>query len=199
MAVCGEGGPAQLACRSRLLLWAAQPMVRAMFRRGVPVAASILALTLSACGIDVRADAAQGIARFLDAVRRDDRKAFEVAIDRPALRADLRDQLADLGRAKGIDIEGGPSEFALDRMITPEAFRLVSARNGEPVPFAPSAAQVALLMTVKDKAHVCLGDAAGQRCALAFAKRGGTWRLTAMRATELKVVALPPPPAVKQR
>jgi hypothetical protein len=174
-------------------------MVRAMFRRGAPVAASALVLALSACGIDVRADAAQGIARFLDAVRRDDRAAFEASIDRPALRADLRDQLADLGRAKDIDIEGGPSEFALDRMITPEAFRLVSARTGEPLPIAPSAAQVALLMTVKDKTHVCLGDAAGQRCALAFGKRSGGWRLTAMRATELKIVALPPPPAPKTR
>lgn len=173
-------------------------MVRRMFRRGVLVAASAFLLTLTGCGLDVRADAAQGVARFLDAVRRDDRAAFEAAIDRPALRSDLRDQLADLGRAKGIDIDGGPSEFALDRMITPEAFRLVSARTGQPLPIAPTAAQVALLMTVKDKGHVCLGDAAGQRCALAFAKVGGTWRLIGMRATELKVVALPPPPA-KQR
>jgi len=170
-----------------------------MFRRRVFLAASALLPALCACSLDVRADAAQGIARFLDAVRRDDRKAFEAAIDRPALRADLRDQLADLGRAKDLDIDGGPSEFALDRMITPEAFRLVSARSGAPLPMAPSAAQVALLMTVKDKRHVCLGDAAGQRCALAFAKTHGTWRLTAMRATELKVVALPPPPAPKQR
>jgi hypothetical protein len=158
-----------------------------------------LSFALAGCGLDVRADAAQGIARFLDAVRRDDHRAFEAAIDRPALRSDLRDQLADLGRANELDIDGGPSEFALDRMITPAAFRLVSARNGEPVPMAPTSAQVALLMTVKDKSHVCLGDETGRRCALAFAKRRGAWRLTAMRATELKVVALPPPPTAKQR
>lgn len=174
-------------------------MVRRMLRSRVCLAATALCLGLCACGLDVRADAAQGIARFLDAVRRDDHAAFEAAIDRPALRTDLRDQLAELGRARDLDIEGGPSEFALDRMITPEAFRLVSARTGQPVPIAPTAAQVALLMTVKDKAHVCLGDAAGQHCALAFAKRNGGWRLTGMRATELKVVALPPPPATKRR
>lgn len=174
-------------------------MVRRMFRRRVPLAVAILCLGLSACGLDVRADAAQGIARFLDAVRRDDHKAFETAIDRPALRNDLRDQLADLGRAKDIDIDGGPSEFALDRMITPEAFRLVSARNGQPLPIAPTSAQVAVMMRVKDKTHVCLGDSDGHHCALAFAKQGGAWRLTGMRAAELKVVALPPPPAVKQR
>jgi hypothetical protein len=174
-------------------------MVRRMLRSRPLVAASALSLALCACSLDVRADAAQGIARFLDAVRRDDKKAFEASIDRPALRSELRDQLAERGRPKDLDIEGGPSEFALDRMITPEAFRLVSARTGEPVPMAPSAAQVALLMSVKDKSHVCLGDAAGQRCALAFAKTHGAWRLTAMRATELKVVALPPPPAPKPR
>src|SRR5215469_1882625 len=117
-----------------------------MFRPGMLAALALPIVLLAGCGLDVRADAAQGIARFLDAVRRDDHKAFEASVDRPALRADLRDQLADLGRAKDIDIDGGPSEFALDRMITPEAFRLVSARNGEPMPFAPSAAQVALLM-----------------------------------------------------
>jgi hypothetical protein len=174
-------------------------MVAAMSRRGGFAALVLLLPLLAGCGLDVRADAAQGIARFLDAVRRDDHRAFEAAIDRRALRADLRDQLADVGHAKDLDIAGGASEFALDRMITPEAFRLVSAHSGQPVPIAPTAAQVALLMTVKDKSHVCLGDAAGQRCALAFAKRGGAWRLTAMRATELKVVALPPPPAVKRR
>jgi hypothetical protein len=158
-----------------------------------------LSLALAGCGLDVRADAAQGIAKFLDAVHRDDHRAFEASIDRKALRSDLRDQLADLGRARGIDVEGGPSEFALDRMITPEAFRLVSARTGQPLPIAPTGAQVALMMQVKDKSHVCLDDPDGHRCALAFAKRGGAWRLTGMRAAELKVVALPPPPAVKQR
>ena len=154
---------------------------------------------LSGCGVDVRADAAQGIARFLDAVRRDDDKAFEAAIDRPTLRADLRDQLAQLGHARDIDIDGGPSDFALDRMITPEAFRLVSARTGQPLPVAPSAAQVALLMHVKDKRHVCLGDPGQDACLLSFAKAAGGWRLIGMKATELKVVALPPPPAKAKR
>src|SRR5207253_1086966 len=122
------------------LVRATLPMVRDMLRKGVRAAVSLLALALAGCGVDVRADAAQGVARFLDAVRRDDRKAFEAAIDRPALRADLRDQLAQLGRAKGLDV-GGASEFALDRMISPEAFRLVEARTGQAMPVAPSAAQ----------------------------------------------------------
>ena len=175
-------------------------MVGRMIRRGVAAALYLLPLALAGCGIDVRADAANGVARFLDAVRRGDRQGFEASIDRPALRAELRAQLADLGRAKGLDV-GGASDFALDRMITPDAFRLVEARTGQDLPVPPSAAQVAVLMRVKDKGHVCLTDLKGERCTLSFAKEGRAWRLTGMRATELKVVALPepPPPKAKRR
>lgn len=171
-----------------------------MIRRGVVATICFVSLGLCGCGIDVRADAANGVARFLDAVRRSDRQAFEASVDRPALRADLRGQLADLGRANGLDV-GGASDFALDRMITPDAFRLVEARTGQNLPVPPSAAQVAVLMRVQDKAHVCLTDLKGERCTLSFAKRGGAWRLTGMKATELKVVALPPPtpPKAKRR
>lgn len=173
-------------------------MVAAMIRRAAAVAVCLLPLALSGCGIDVRADAANGVARFLDAVRRGDAKAFEASVDRPALRADLRGQLADLGRANGLDV-GGASDFALDRMITPAAFRLVEARTGQQLPVPPSAAQVALLMRVKDKGHVCLTDLKGESCTLSFAKEGRAWRLTGMKATELKVVALPPPPPPKSK
>ena len=173
-------------------------MVRRMLRRGGLAALCLLLPLVAGCGVDVRADAAQGVARFLDAVRRDDRAGFEAAIDRPAVRADLRDQLADLARANGLDVEGGASEFALDRMITPEAFRLVEAKTGQAMPVAPTAAQVALLMHVQDRKHVCLGEPVQGHCLLAFAKRRGTWRLVGMRATELKVVALPPSAAKKR-
>jgi hypothetical protein len=176
-----------------------------MFRPGVLVVFALPLVLLAGCGLDVRADAAQGIARFdvradaaqgiarfLDAVRRDDHRAFEASIDRPALRSDLRDQLADLGRARGLDIEGGASEFALDRMITPDAFRVLGQRTGQPLPVAPTAAQVALLMKVKDRGHVCLTDTGRDRCLLSFARTSGVWRLTGMQAAELKVVTLPP-------
>ena len=73
-------------------------MVRRMSKSGPAAAFLAIVCALSACSLDVRADASQGIARFFDAVHRGDRKAFEAAIDRPALRADLRAQLAELGR-----------------------------------------------------------------------------------------------------
>jgi hypothetical protein len=120
-------------------------------------------------------------------VHRGDRKAFEAAIDRPALRADLRDQLAALGRANALDVGEGASEFALDRMITPQAFQMVEARTGRVLPVAPTAAQIALTMKVRDKTHVCVTDPGKDRCVLVFAKRGGAWRLTAMQATDLKI------------
>ncbi len=172
-------------------------MVRRMLKKGPAAAFLALSLALAGCSLDVRADASRGIARFLDAVHRDDRKAFEAAIDRPALRTDLRNQLADLGKAKDLDVGEGASEFALDRMITPQAFQLVEARTGRALPVAPTAAQIALTMQVHDKAHVCVAgpapDTGKTRCLLSFAKRGGGWRLVGMQATDLKI-ELPPTP-----
>lgn len=168
-------------------------MVRRMLRTGIRAAGLLLVLALAACSLDVRADAAKGVARFLDAVRIGDRKAFEASIDRTALRADLRDQLAELGRANGLDVEGGASEFALDRRITPEAFKVVEAKTGEVVPVAPTAAQVAVLMKVKDRAHVCLTNPGTSACVLSFTRQKGVWRLTGMQAHEMKIELAPPP------
>jgi hypothetical protein len=168
-------------------------MVRCMFRRGSGAAALILALTLGGCSLDTRADAAKGVARFLDAVHRGDRKAFEAAIDRPALRSDLRDQLADLARANGLDVEGGASDFALDRRINPEAFKLVEARTGAALPVAPTAAQVAVLMKVRDRSHVCLTAPGSAVCMLSFTREKGGWKLTGMQAHEMKIELAPAP------
>ncbi|HEX4711092.1 MAG TPA: hypothetical protein VH222_11615 [Phenylobacterium sp.] len=164
-----------------------------MLGRGLAVALSALAMVVGGCGVDARADAANGIATFLDAVRRGDQPAFEAALDRPALRSDLRDQLTALGRANGVDVNGGPSDFALDRMITPEAFRLVEAHTGQALPMAPTAAQVALSMALRDPNHACVQDLGKARCLLSFAKQNGVWRLVGMPATDLKVEMLPEP------
>jgi hypothetical protein len=167
-----------------------------MLRRNLVVALTALAVTLGGCDVGVRADASKAIERFLTAVHNDDRRAFEAAIDRQALRADLRDQLTDLARAKGVVVEGGPSDFALDRMITPAAFQLVEAQSGQALHVAPNATAIALMMQVKDRAHVCVGDPGKPRCALSFAKREGAWRLVGMQATDLKI-AVPPVPKKK--
>jgi hypothetical protein len=157
-------------------------MVRRMFRKGPLVAFSALALSLGACGLDARKGAAKDIAEFMAAVQRDDQPAIEAALDRPALRINLRDQLADLGRASGIDVGDGPSEFAMDRMITTQAIQLAEARTG--LPAAPNLAQVEPLLRMQDKAHACVQDAAKDHCALTFARRAGVWRLAGMLAIE---------------
>lgn len=171
-------------------------MVRRMLRKSLVVALTALAVVLGGCDIGVRAEAAKAIERFLAAVHNNDRAAFEAAVDRPALRADLRDQLTDLGRARGVIVEGGPSEFTLDRMISPGAFRLVEAKTGQVLSHAPNAAEIALIMKVRDKGHVCVGDPSKAACALSFAKRDGVWRLVGMRATDLRI-EVPPAPAKK--
>jgi hypothetical protein len=167
-----------------------------MFRKSSAVALAALAVAASGCDIGVRADASKAIARFLTAVHDNDRKAFEAGIDRQALRADLREQLTALARTKGVVVDGGPSEFALDRMISPAAFRLVEAQTGQALHVAPNAAAIALMMQVRDRSHVCVGDPGKPRCALSFAKQEGTWRLVGMQATNLKI-EVPPVPKKK--
>lgn len=164
-----------------------------MVRKG-PVAAILgFSLTLSACGLGERHEASAAIAGFLAAVQHDDRAAFEHGIDRAALRADLADQMSDLGRAKGVDVGEGPSEFALDRMISPLAVARVAAHTAPGWPAAPSAAQITPRMKVRDIRHVCLEQEGAKRCLLSFAKRDGAWRLVGMLAGP--VAAAPPPQA----
>jgi len=141
---------------------------------------------MAGCGPGVRAKDSAAIASFLAVVQRDDDRAFEAGVDRPALRADLREQLAELGRTRGVDV-GGASEFALDRMITPQAVRAAAARVGPGWPATPTAAQVIPHMKVADRRHVCLEEAATHRCLLSFARRDDVWRLVGLQFA--------PPPA----
>lgn len=148
----------------------------------------LIAVALGGCDLGVRSDAAKGVEKFLAAARTGDRPAFEAAIDRPALREDLRAQLIEVARAQGLEVEGGPSDFTLDRMISPEVFRLAQGETGGATPAAPSAAQLAVMMKVIDRRHVCLSDtSSSDRCLLIFAKQKATWRLVGMQATDLKI------------
>jgi len=141
---------------------------------------SALAVLLGACGPGLRAKGSAAIASFLADVQRDDVKAFEAGVDRPAVRGDLRAQLAALGKTRGVDV-GGASEFALDRMITPQAVRAAAARVGAGWPATPTAAQVLPHMKVADPRHICLEEAATRRCLLSFAQEDGAWRLVGLR------------------
>ncbi len=150
-----------------------------MFRKGPVIAFGALALVLSACG-GVRARGSEAIANVFSAVQRQDHKAFEAALDRSKLRSDLGDQLTEVGRSRAVDV-GAASEFALDRMITPQAIRLTAARIAPGWPQAPTAAQIVAHMKVQDRRHVCLEEAVTRRCLLSFAQEDGVWRLVGMR------------------
>jgi len=146
--------------------------------------ASFALIGLALAGCQGAPDAAAASAsRLLTAAFKGDRIAFEAEIDRSAVREDVRRQVTELARSSTLDVDGGPSEFALDRMISPQAIRLVHAGSGEALSAAPTPSQVARLMKPVDARHACLRDAeAPGRCLLTFGKADGDWRLVGMRA-----------------
>ena len=162
-------------------------MVEPMFRNLSMAAVGLAALALSGCGAGPKAEASKDIARFLGAVVTDDHKTFAAGVNRPEVQGDLRAQVTELARLKAVDVDGGPSEFAIDRMISPEAFHLVDARTGQPLTAAPTAAQVAGMLKVRNSTHVCLDDATTKSCRITFAKRPEGWLLVGMPATNLRI------------
>ena len=148
----------------------------------------IAALGLVSCGGPAPQGAAETASRLLAAAYRGDRVAFEAEIDRAAVREDVRRQVTRLAKGATLDVDGGPSEFALDRMISPAAFRLVHAGSGEALRAPPTPAQVAKLMRTVDARHACLRDAESPNaCLLTFAKDKKQWRLVGMKAMGLKI------------
>jgi hypothetical protein len=158
----------------------------------VTLVLALAALGLSACNGAAPKAAAESASRLLAAAYNNDRVAFEAEIDRAAVRDDVRRQVSEMARATALDVDGGPSEFALDRMISPDAVRIVD-KQGAPLTAAPTAQQVAPLTKVVDARHVCVRDAGSpQNCLLTFAKgtdaqAKGHWRLVGMRALDLRV------------
>lgn len=149
-----------------------------MLRSGAAVALGALALALGGCDGRAKADAAASAERLLAAVQANDRVAFEAEIDRDAVREDVRRQMIELARRQGLEVDGGPSEFALDRMIGPDAFRIVHAAGGEPLKDR---------LKVED-GKVCLpADEAAKRCLLTFGKSEKRWRLVGMQAMDLTI------------
>jgi hypothetical protein len=172
-------------------------MVRAMDRWVRAAALLALAMSMQGCGREkgTAPDATASAQALLAAVQTGDARSFEAHLDRPALRADLREQLLAVARARGLDVVGGASDLALNRMIAPEAFHLVRSQDGAQLTTPPTAAQIAPLMTPVAKDRACVHDlAAPARCLLTFARGATGWRLVAMPADGL-VITVPPEPA----
>jgi hypothetical protein len=159
--------------------------------RIIPVLA-LMAIGLNGCGAAAPKGAIESASRLLAAALSGDRAAFEAQIDRAAVRADVRRQVTELAKATVLDVDGGPSEFALDRMISPEKVRVVDG-SGAALTSAPTAKQVAPLMRKVDAKHACLRDAGADDCLLTFAKGKDptfgreSWRLVGMKAMDLTI------------
>lgn len=154
------------------------------------------ALALSGCS-GVRSDAADGVERFLNAARAGDPVSFEARIDRAALREDLRNQLTSYSQDSLLEVEGGPSERVLDRMIAPEALSLLQSEAGAILPPQPSPADVAQVLKPAGDGRVCIHDAASDgACLLTFARIDGRWRLVGLKTRDLRLdIESAPPPA----
>lgn len=132
-------------------------------------------MLLGGCEGRARADVARSAEQLLAAASAGDRVAFEAHVDRSAVRDDLRRQMQDLARANGLEVDGGPSDFALDRMIGPDAVRRMRLE----------AEAEALKTRIRmDGRRACL-PGESDRCLLTFAKADGDWRLVGMQARDL--------------
>lgn len=163
-----------------------------VFRLTPRAAFGALVLLVCACGGgDPRARAAQDVHRFLTAVAADDEAAFETLIDRARVRADLARQVRAVGQALGVEVEGGPSDFALDRMISPATLRMVEAADGLGEP--PEPAQLAERLKRLDDHSVCLpASSRPETCLLTFRRQGaGPFRLSGMNGAALGQTLVP--------
>lgn len=153
--------------------------------RVVPLLA-LIALGLNGCGAAAPKGAIESASRLLAAALNGDRAAFEAQIDRRAVREDVRRQVTELAKATALEVDGGPSEFALDRMISPAAVRVVD-RSGATLTQAPTPKQVAPLMRKVGARRACLKDAGADDCLLTFARTRDHWRLVGMKAMDLTI------------
>lgn len=157
-------------------------MVRPMVRMVTVAAIAALVLATQGCARKPaeRAETAAAQALLASAWSEDD-QSFEKVVDRAAVRADLRRQLLRVAQANSLAVEGGASDAALDRMITPHAFRLVTGDSGAPLAGPPTREQAAALLKPDGKDRVCLHDQTPQEaCLLTFAKAKAGWRLVGM-------------------
>lgn len=145
----------------------------------------LASLALAACGGGAPKGAAESASRLLAAAVYEDDAAFEAEIDRPAVREDVRRQVNALARNEVLEVDGGPSDFALDRMISPIAIRLVDP-SGQALAAPPTAEQIAPMLKPAGEDRVCLRGE-GRECLLTFAKEPGGWRLVGMKAMDLRI------------
>jgi hypothetical protein len=146
------------------------------------VLAAATALSLAACDAVPRYRAAQGVRDFLAAVRNGDHQAFEARLDRAKLKDDVRRQLAALADDEEGDQTAG-ADSLINRMISPETFRVVWMRSGVSIRRAPSALEIAPLLRMTGEDRACLHNPRrGSPCILTFEEEDGVWKLVGVNA-----------------
>lgn len=148
------------------------------------------ALALSGCdGLQERYRAAEGIHDLLAAAQNGDRAAFDAHVDRPALRASLRERLGkSLGGAEGSQIIGDllgsqSADNAIDQMVTPESFRILWRASGLPTDRVPTAVEIAPLLTLQGPGQACVRKGLkSEKCVLEFRDEYGVWKLVGVHA-----------------
>lgn len=178
--------------RARIVAATVRPLAATQTNADFPAMLRVLSVIaliavaggLSGCGDTAPKGAAESAARLLTAALHNDRVAFEAEINRPAVRDDVRRQVDAMAQASALQVDGGPSEFALDRMISPAAVRVVNPQ-GQRVREPPSAAELGRLMKAVDGQRACVSEPrAPHHCVLTFARDKDHWRLVGMRALD---------------
>ncbi|HXQ12229.1 MAG TPA: DUF2939 domain-containing protein [Caulobacteraceae bacterium] len=151
-----------------------------------PLLAALIAM-LCGCASTARLSAGGDIHAFLVSIRDDDKTAFNAHVDRPALKAQLRDKLvADAARRDAslgaLAAALGPPlvDVAVDKLVQPEVFREVAEELGySPDKPLPNSLSIAEALRLIDDDHVCVVRKKGAPCIFVFTDEGGVWRLTA--------------------
>lgn len=150
------------------------------------LAASLLALLLSACATVERYDAAADVHRLLVAIRDNDRQTFDRHVDRQALKRQLEARLIDETRGAprvlqglGITLAEPLSSLAGDVLVQPRVFRWVAEyygyRRTDPI---PSAVAISPALRPIGGGRVCAIAKSRGPCILIFTRVDGVWKLT---------------------
>jgi hypothetical protein len=165
-----------------------------------PVLACFLALGLAACATATRYDAAGDIHALLVAIRDNDRPAFDAHVDRPALKAQMKERLTAMAVQRGgafggllAETFGGLTDALVEAAVQPEVFLTVAEAKGYR-PSQPLPGRVAVTGSLRylEGDRVCVTGKKDGPCLLVFRNESGTWRLIAFEGPldALKLPAL---------
>lgn len=158
-------------------------------KRALTLLTFAVALSLGACATLQQYEAAGDIRAFLLAIRDTDQAAFDAHIDRPALKAQIRERLIayvmqrrDAGGLAvfGAALAGPIADYAVDHLAQPQVFLAVAEAEGySPDQPVPNAAFLTPLIKPIDANRACVSQKAGGPCVLVFRKEDEAWKLIA--------------------